>query len=269
VAPERLEDLKYARRFRKGELVWFRIDTINPPTNDQGLPSITHWPGLVSYIIKKTSVVTEKVSFGNSAVASASLRTAWTMAGGVPPEALRPAGESKTVTWWQYHIRPLGFFTSKEDVVKDLQDLLPYSLGDELLGGEAGWDKIGTEGTRVMNERVSVEVREIRANAAAGMTDEVGLDIRWRSKWAARIRFHEMPKRWEDVVFRLAVALKMGYVSLRSLIGLSQLSSHRKSSIRGHRLIVLTCCQTCSSTPTTKMLFSNRRGLCIRYASIP
>lgn len=214
IVPDRAQDLQHARRFRRGELVWFRIDTISPPaSNDGTLPSITHWPGLVSQIELKSRVIPLRSALGSGEIANSTLRAAYAITGATPPASVQPTGQEETVRWWQYRIRPLGLFNSNEDVIKDIKDLLPYAVGDELLGGEAGWDAIGNEGTRIIAEGVAVEAKEYQALAASGKPSSAPLEELWKAKWARRIRFSEMPKKWETVVFRLAMALKTGFVS--------------------------------------------------------
>ena len=202
--------MKTNRRFRKGELVWFRVDNIIPPTNDRGLPAITHWPALVAGVVVKTRVE-ETTVLGNGTVASAALTTAWSMAGGVTPATLRATPQKITYVI-DYHIRPLGFFSTHQDLNRKTQDLLPWALGNELLGGLKGWSLIGSEGTRIIKAGVVAELSNDRAKGVEPPSDDAGVEERWRTKWAQRWSFTDMPRAWDTSVFRLGIALKIAAV---------------------------------------------------------
>nr|XP_019011872.1 uncharacterized protein I206_02707 [Kwoniella pini CBS 10737]OCF50653.1 hypothetical protein I206_02707 [Kwoniella pini CBS 10737] len=206
VVPERAEELRSQRRFRRGELIWFRINTIAPPTNasTSNLSPITHWPGLVSNVPLKSRIVNS----GDTASASAS--------------------ESNIVHYYEYHIRPLGMFNAKDELIKDSKDILPWQVGNELLGGERGWDSIGHYAEKILKGGVkkesskvkdSLKDREEKEKEEQAKEEqerqeipsvEALLEKGWKSNWAKRIKFIEMSNNYEDVVFRLSVALKTG-----------------------------------------------------------
>ncbi|WRT65891.1 uncharacterized protein IL334_002842 [Kwoniella shivajii] len=193
VVPDRAEELRSQRRFR--ELIWFRINTITPPLSIAGLEPITHWPGLISNVPLKTRVI------GDTASASAS--SAWTLFGGSAPSTL---DASTIVHYYEYHIRPLGMFSPQEEVIKDGKDILPWQVGNELLGGERGWDSIGNHAEKVLKEGVQKEA--VKEKGKPKDEIEATLGRGWKGHWAKRIKFVEMSREYEDAVFRLSVALK-------------------------------------------------------------
>ncbi|ORX35433.1 hypothetical protein BD324DRAFT_632818 [Kockovaella imperatae] len=208
IIPERALDMKTHRRFRKGELVWFRVQTINPPasasstsSSKTSLPPITHWPGLVANIVTKAR---SDPSAAN--VAGASLSTAWSIVGGKVPEALQTA---RTTYTYEYHVRPLGLFNPASEVVETSDNLLPWAMGKELLGGPKGWDMLGKEGTRILQEGVAKELEQDKLNGVSMPTDEQGWDERWRNNWAQRWGFKEKPLAWDLAAFRLSLGLKI------------------------------------------------------------
>ncbi|ORY24660.1 hypothetical protein BCR39DRAFT_546010 [Naematelia encephala] len=179
IVAEREIDMTTARRFRKGELVWFRTATVNPPTKEgvtSGSPSITHWPGLIAHTILRTS------------------------------STVSPANGE--VTYHEYHVRPLGSFSFTNQVVRHPADLLPWALGNELLGGAKGWEVIGKECTRVITEGVKAELEEDKSKGVALPNTDDELKSRWEAKWARRIPFRELEEDWDKRVFRLGIALK-------------------------------------------------------------
>lgn len=179
--PDRAQDLLSQRRFRRGELVWFRIDDIPPKVKGSSLPTITHWPGLIADIQTKTRVVN-----GINGSSSSS--------GGI-------AG------YYEYYIRPLGCFSQKEPVVKDIKDLLPFAIGMELMGGPEGWDAIGAQGTQSVQDRAKAEREDEAANPQ-------GVDERWAKAWGEKVSFSKVTPEWDQVYCRLGMALKMAGVSL-------------------------------------------------------
>ena len=182
ITPERAIDMKTLRRFRKGELVWFRVQTINPPSTSgskDALPSITHWPGLIANII--TRARSDGGSNGN--VAGASLSAAWSIAGGKAPEALN----KRTTYTFEHHIRPLGLFHPGSEVVETGDNILPWAMGKELLGGPKGWDLLGKEGTRIITEGIPKELEQDKENGVRLPMTEAEWDERWKAKWGAEI----------------------------------------------------------------------------------
>lgn len=208
VVTERAIDIRTKRRFRKGELVFFRIKTIPAPSGTN-LPDITHWPGLVSSVTSKSDVVRN----GTDAAASASV--AWSMAGGAAPPTLQK--ETVKVSY-RHAIRALGMFSNSYEVTDvDTADILPWAVGPELLGGPEGWDKIGQESERTLVEGVQ---REAKLDAPK-VEDLSGpkLEERWKRRWGERIKFPDMPANWEAAVLRLGVAIRTAKVRLIGLWG--------------------------------------------------
>ncbi|KAK4684138.1 hypothetical protein P7C73_g6063, partial [Tremellales sp. Uapishka_1] len=204
VVQERARDQRSDRRFRKGELVWFRIEDVSPPTG-RGLPIITHWPGLVASIEMKTQLVQS----GDLAEASSS--AAWTMAGGMVPEQLKAAQNRPTVSYLQHSIRPLGMFSPSHQVYRQTSGLLPWAISGELMGGEKGWEAIGREGERVMKEAVKREATAKESRSETGGIGGEELDKRWKKAWGERIKFVDLSTEWDKVVSRMAVAIRTAF----------------------------------------------------------
>ena len=197
--------MQSGRRFRKGELIWYRIETINPPSpNSKNLPSITHWPGLIADAKKKERTETEMI--GN--VPASAFATASAISGGQ-----QAAKRTVRITYWEYQIRPLGFFSPSAEVVKRSDGMLPWALRNELLGGAKGWELLAKECNRVMTERVTAEISDMKGKGIPIPTEEAEIDKRWRASLAQRYPFKEMPKAWDTVVFRLGIAIKIAAVS--------------------------------------------------------
>ncbi|WWD18126.1 hypothetical protein CI109_102575 [Kwoniella shandongensis] len=206
VVPERAEELTSQRRFRRGELVWFRINNIDPPAKLRGLglTALTHWPGLIAQVPLKTRVLQ------SGDVASASSSTAWTLFGGAAPKLLAST-QPDIVQYYEYHIRPLGMFSPADQIVKDGKDLLPWSIGSELLAGEKGWDAIGHQAENYLREGVKKEAEGYKGKSPEELEASAGNGQKWKANWAKRIRFVEMPWEWDAAVFRLSVALKTAH----------------------------------------------------------
>ncbi|CAK9782158.1 hypothetical protein CC85DRAFT_260962 [Cutaneotrichosporon oleaginosum] len=175
VVPERTIDQLTKRRYRKGELVFFRIHTISPPKGSD-LPEVTHWPGLIATITQASKV----------------------------------DENGKPVTTFKHSIRPLGMFSNANmnEVVKYTSELLPFSTSVQLLGGAQGWTKIGRESSRVLREGIE---REAQIDIPSHQTEIEGtkLEERWKRRWGERIKFSDMPNSWDRAVLRLGVALRM------------------------------------------------------------
>ncbi|WVR05657.1 hypothetical protein IAU60_002679 [Kwoniella sp. DSM 27419] len=197
VVPERAEELRTQRRFRRGELVWFQIEAVQPPLKD-GLSPITHWPGLISNTVLRSKVLNADDT------ASASASSAWTVFGGTVPEHLKTA--PKRIHFYEYNVRPLGMFSPHDQVVDDGNKLLPWAVGNELLGGEHGWDKMGDQAEEILVQGVKEEAARERAKSPEEVEKSFGSG--WKGHWAKRIKFADMPKVWGSAVFRLSLALK-------------------------------------------------------------
>lgn len=206
VPAERSTDLNTKRRFRKGELVWMRIDTISVPVDGKkrGLFPLTHWPALIANISVK--IVTESADGSSGLGAGAAVVSS--ILGGSSTSA------KQTIKHFpRYHLRPLGMFNNADQVIKDPEDLLPWQIGNELMGGIPGWDALGDEGSRILKTAVQHEA------AAEGKTShQVPLDERWRGRWGRRYKFDELPKEWAHQGYRMCVALRTAQVSLFLLV---------------------------------------------------
>lgn len=145
--------------------------------------------------------------------------------------------------YWEYHLRPLGLFDSKSDVVRDIKDLLPWNVGFDLLGGDKGRASLAAEGAKYLTEGIDREVQE---------DTEADASTRWRAKWGSRKRFESVIDRkdnWAEAAFRLVVAIRTGTVisqswcqtdridaipeSILSLADRDALNSNQKSLFQG------------------------------------
>ncbi len=102
-------------------------------------------------------------------------------------------------------------FSHTGEFVKDQKDLLPWAVGNELLGGAKGWERLGDEGTRVIQEGVKKEVVEpeiVVEEPKAVNEDGEGKASEgpWRRQWARRAPFDQMPDSCDSLVFRLGIA---------------------------------------------------------------
>lgn len=210
---ERSIDLKSGRRFRRGELVWVKIDPVSPSPEAQarGLPIITHWPALCARIELKTRFEPFEPPKAPQWATSSSNGNGNGESSSAPPN-YRP------VQYYEYHLRALGFFDPAEEVRADVKDLLPWLVGSELLGGEAGWERLGAETHTLMKEGVT---REAEADKALPAEERgiLSVDTRWkRTSWAKRMSFSAMPKDdWAFMCVRAGLAIKMGLASVTAM----------------------------------------------------
>jgi hypothetical protein len=226
---DRFIDLRTQRRFRRGELVWTRIKTVVPPPDAlaRGVPSITHWPALVSKIEQKTRVIQVERK-GPTWAASGGNGESSTTSTAPPTPAQTPAikTDSKIIHYYQYHLRPLGFFSSVDELQTDQKDMLPWLIGSELMGGETGWQALGDES--ILWLEIAAK-REAEVEAALPPADRrpMTAEKRWkRSKYAQRVLFKEMPQEWEFMCPRAALAIKMGLVRFFLLHYLADVVGH-------------------------------------------
>lgn len=208
---DRAIDLKTQRRFRRGELVWTRIDTVTPPPEAiaRGAPAITHWPALVSKIAQKSRIVQMEQK-------GPSWTTSTSGTNGESSTPTQPQTVPKIVHYYEYHLRPLGFFSSVDEVQTDQKQMLPWLIGSELMGGEAGWAALGEESVSLLEAAARKEA-EIEKALPPVERQPLTAEKRWRrSKYAQRVLFKEMPKEWEFLCPRAALAIKMGLVCRNS-----------------------------------------------------
>lgn len=179
VVPDRASDLGSQRRFRRGELVWFCIDAIDPPTPAH--PAITHWPGLIAEIKHKSREAPAVNANGTGSFAN----------GGMVHH------------YWEYNLRPLGLFDKRFDTTRDIQDLLPWCIGLDLLGGDPGRRALAQVGSAYMSRGIDKEVKE---------DEESSAEKRWSGKWVERKPFDAktLSQNWDETVFRLVIAIRIG-----------------------------------------------------------
>lgn len=210
IATERSLDIRTKRRFRRGELVFFKIKGINPPEKirteaGNPLPVITHWPALISSITTKSEVLDD---------GSASAAQAWKMTGGEAPKELKGP---KTVLFFHHQLRPLGMFSNQNEIPDvPTKDLLPWAAGLELYGGQDGWDALGMESDRILR----IGIQDEAENDVPSEEDLQGVRLteRWKRRWGERIPFVDMPRNWEAAVLRLGVALRTAKVGTKLLL---------------------------------------------------
>lgn len=225
---DRSIDLQSQRRFRRGELVWSRIQTVNPPPDavGRGCPAITHWPALVSKITQKTKVIQveqkEPTWAATSALPTGSTipptngesSTATPVPAAAAASAPAPNMRQKVIHYYDYHLRPLGFFSSVDEVLTDSKDMLPWLVGSELMGGEPGWAALGQESVMLMEQAAKKEAEAEKMKPEGERLVQTA-EKRWKqTKYASRVLFVDMPKEWEFLCPRAALAIKMGLVSL-------------------------------------------------------
>jgi hypothetical protein len=217
-------DLTSARRFRRGELVWCRIQTVEPPALavNRGCPAITHWPALVSKIEAKQKLV-EVEQKGPTWAATSSApaprpQTAPTAISngnvGASNTPTTPSNvKQQVVHYFEYHLRPLGFFSSVDEVRTDAKDMLPWLVSSALMGGEEGWAALGQESVMLMEQAAKKEA-EAEQRKPEGERQVLSAERWWKqTRYASRVLFVNMPEEWEFVCPRAALAIKMGLVS--------------------------------------------------------
>jgi hypothetical protein len=214
-------------------LVWKRIETVTPPeeARRRGAPLITHWPALVSKIAQKSKIVQVEqnapvwATSPSNATAAANTTTATAGSSNgngngqtpLPPTPTTtgpgPLAATRIVHYYEYHLRPLGFFSSVDEILTDAKEMLPWLVGSELMGGEAGWRALGEESVHLMEIAAKKEA-EAEAKLTEGERVLMTADKRWKkSRYAQRVLFVDMPKEWEFLCPRAALAIKMGSVS--------------------------------------------------------
>lgn len=228
---ERNVDLRSQRRVRRGELIWVKIDPISPTPEGQarGLPTITHWPALCSRVELKTfnevyepkgpqwaTSASTSAPTANGTAAANGNGTANENGGPKPESSSQAPTKMRTIHYYEYRLRALGFFDPKDEIRADAKELLPWLVGSELMGGEVGWGKLGDE-THAMIEAEVTREAEAEAKLPAGERGVKTLEERWKKAyWTNRLEFTEMPRDWKSVVVRAGLAIKMALVSAAS-----------------------------------------------------
>jgi hypothetical protein len=193
-----------------------------PSATGRGAPAITHWPALVSKITHKSKIIQIE-----------SRGPTWTASNGESSTPAPAPITSKIVHYYEYHLRPLGFFASVDEIQMDQKEMLPWLIGSELMGGEAGWAALGEESVSLLEAAAR---KEAELEKATPEVERVPLtaDKRWkRSKYAQRVLFKEMPKEWEFLCPRAALAIKMGLVRLAPSLILGIKLTNRSSLHHG------------------------------------
>ncbi len=95
--------------------------------------------------------------------------------------------------YYEYYIRPLGCFSQKEPVVKDVKDLLPFAVGMELMGGP----RDGTLSVPRANRASRIGTRPEREGrgcqpARSGRTMGQG--------WGEKVSFGKVTPDWDQVL---------------------------------------------------------------------
>ncbi|WVO19708.1 uncharacterized protein IAS62_000998 [Cryptococcus decagattii] len=187
IVPDRAAELTQNRRFRKGELVWYKIDTILPsdelPESNDVRP-LTHWPGLVSNVELK-------------------VRT-------VDPPARPSKMAQMLVQFYAYHIRPLGIFSPYDEVIMDPKDMIPWLGGDQLNGGPRAYDAVVQQAMHALRQHAQKQAEEMKKQGKGPKEMEVILKEPpgWRTRWGKKIKFSEM-KDWDMIVTKFALALRV------------------------------------------------------------
>jgi len=230
VVLDRIRDIRTGRHFRRGELIWFRTDIVRPPPQGGVLPPITHWPGLISSINDKDKIFVippSNYGEGSSSISSA-VQTA------VDPS--KASSVPRRIASFEYRIRPLGIFSSDDEVVIGPERMLPWAIGNELLGGGQGWNALGKEASRVLRDGVRAEVVEDKLHGLSTLDDRA-VGKRWKARWATRKLFCDLSMDWAERVFRLSLAMKIGAVSLSASIGFVLMVRCRRLRTVGARQI--------------------------------
>jgi hypothetical protein len=127
--------------------------------------------------------------------------------------ASAPNERQKVIHYYDYHLRPLGFFSSVDEVLTDSKDMLPWLVGSELMGGEPGWAALGQESVMLMEQAAKKEAEAEKVKPEGERLVQTA-EKRWKqTKYASRVLFVDMPKEWECLCPRAALAIKMGLVS--------------------------------------------------------
>lgn len=176
----------------KGELVWYKIDTILPsdqlPESNDVRP-LTHWPGLVSNV-------------------ELTVRT-------VDPPARSSKMAQMIVQFYAYHIRPLGIFSPYDEAIMDPKDMIPWLGGDQLNGGPRAYDAVGQQAMHALRQHAQKQAEEMKKQGKGPKEMEMILKEPpgWRTRWGKKIKFSEM-KDWDMIVTKFAFALRVAGVSI-------------------------------------------------------
>lgn len=191
IEPQRVADLKIQndRPYRKGELVWMEIPKIEAPAVNPPLPSITHWPSLVTDTTYKTR---------NS----------------VYPPGHPNVGEVKIVQFQAYTLRPLGFFNSKAGLPSVANKLLPWKAGSQIMGGSGngGWQRFMQAGEEAMEAAMPQAAMEAIQKSKIEAGKSLSHEDKWKLHWGRRSRFDTVGQDWTGTVIRMGMAIRQGLV---------------------------------------------------------
>lgn len=195
IEPQRVADVgtQDKRPYRKGELVWLEISKRDSPAGS-GLPTITHWPALITDTLYKTK---------NSTLPSGHPRV----------------GEIKITRYHSYSMRILGYFDGKESIVGETANILPWKVGEQIMrgSGPGGWQTFVEAGEDMM--RAAMPVAAMSAAVRLGEPEsghEITIEERWKSHWGKRIPFTSLGDQWEAGVIRMGMAVRQAMVCASS-----------------------------------------------------
>ncbi|WVN85656.1 uncharacterized protein L203_100805 [Cryptococcus depauperatus CBS 7841] len=187
-APERVADLQQKRKIRKGELVWFRIETIKPPPGSkfERIRPVTHWPALV---FKMALDYTPSRPQSNS------------------------DNDQSHTHCNLYHLRPLGMFSPYDVVSRNSTDLLPWLAGLALFSPLHTWDHIYLAAQEILEEGARDEAIELNKifSDPLELSKAAQRLPSWNRKWTKNIMFEDM-EDWNTVVTRLAFAIQAAVI---------------------------------------------------------
>ena len=161
----------------------------------------------------RNEVDVETVPFGtNGSIASSSVNAALALGGGKIPAGPKREEKKGARHTFEHHIRPLGFFSNTQDIVKDPEDMLPWAMCLDVAGSAEDWSRLGQEGTRIMRDGIPKDLAGEKQLTPP--TDESGWEKLWRNKWGKREPFREVAKdwTWETAVYRFSVSLMIAKV---------------------------------------------------------
>ncbi|WVQ85473.1 hypothetical protein IAT38_007638 [Cryptococcus sp. DSM 104549] len=191
VPADRASELKSQRRFRRGELVWAKVNAFFPPDDytPANLPHITHWPCVIAHHQFKNVIETPETS---------------------PTFKRRGVLRQNIVSRQVFNLRPLGMFDPKCELVRTSADMLPWAGGHALNGGREGWARITANAIDLMRKAVATEAKAVLGSHKNPLSIEksVGQGQMWGRHWADRIEFKAL-NGWQDVVHRFSLAMKV------------------------------------------------------------
>ncbi|WVQ71209.1 hypothetical protein IAR50_000734 [Cryptococcus sp. DSM 104548] len=186
--PDRANELRSGRRFRRGELIWFKCGPFTAPagTDTQGVGPIRLWPGLVSNYCLRARTLSSETRNGDMT--------------------------QVILHYVEYQIRPLGLLDPCAEVQRDAKDLMPWLGGTGLFeGGLAQYDLIGNGAMIALRKGAEAAADSILETGAKTRAELEGLIKNlpgWPDKWAKPMKFEELDD-WDVIVMRLAYGIRL------------------------------------------------------------